>query len=145
MQWRAHGSTHVPLPLLPVGQPVKARFKVCAFMRTRARTHACVAVIYTCKAARHGLDRACDPYAYLLTSPHACICLSMYARVSLCPVLSLPACVRQGGDAWFAAVIHDLHTDGCYHVQYDDGDSEMSVARDLIEPVELEVLRVVHA
>ena len=69
MLWRAEGSTHEPLPLLPVGQPIKAKYK--------------------------------------------------------------------GEDTWFAGVVHDLNTDGTYHVKYEDGDQETSVPRDLIEPVEV--------
>lgn len=70
MQWRLEGASTEPAPILPVGQPVKARFR--------------------------------------------------------------------GGEAWFAGSVKDLHTDGTYDITYEDGDEETAVARELIEPVEVE-------
>ena len=57
------------------------------------------------------------------------------------PILPLGQTVKakfKGRDAWFAGVVADLHMDGTYHIKYADGDEEVSVTRDLIEPVELE-------
>ena len=56
MQWRLEGASTELAPILPVGQPVKARFR--------------------------------------------------------------------GGEVWFAGCVKDLHTDGTYHIVYEDGDEE---------------------
>ena len=43
----------------------------------------------------------------------------------------------KSGDTWHAGTVMDLHVDGTYHIQYENGDEAKSVARDLIEPVEV--------